>query len=160
MPVRTAPSQTRVRPPHFWLFQANPNRYRIEDSLHVEQKEEWNLNQHAKDVRLGDRVGIWICGDQAGLYAVGTVLTEPAIRADSETGIEYWTNPQDGRRPKARVTVRYDSVFLDRPLLKVYVESDPALQTLKILHFPRGTNFALTSEEWSALDAWLAELPD
>jgi hypothetical protein len=155
--VSTICRKPPARRKRHWLFQANPNKYRINESLRAEQHEEWNLNQHAKDIATGDRVGIWICGELAGLYAIGTVASSPVVKADSEAGIGYWTNPQDGRRPKPRVQVRYDRVFLDRPLLKQYIEADPALEEMQILRSPRGTNFPLSSEEWAALEAWLDE---
>jgi hypothetical protein len=145
------------RDPHTWIFQANPNRYRIEDSLQTEGEELWNLNQHATGVCAGDRVLIWISGDDAGIYAVGTVLSNPAIMADSPRGIEYWSDPADGKRAKARVRVRYDHVRLSRPLLKPYLAADPVLRDLGILRSPRGTNFAVTQAQWEALHEWLSE---
>lgn len=140
-----------------WIFQANPNRYRIEESLQTEGEELWNLNQHAAEVGVGDRVLIWICGEDAGIYAVGTILSNPAIMSDSPRGIGYWSDPIDGKRAKARVRVRYDRVLLSRPLRKAYLSADPALRNLGILRAPRGTNFAVTRAEWSALSGWLSE---
>lgn len=138
-----------------WIFQANPNRYRIHDSLRNEQVELWNLNQHIKDVSVGDRVLIWISGDEAGIYAIGTVIAPPVITADSEVGISYWLVAEEGRRAKARVEVRYDHVFLDRPLYKAYLESNPELWNMRILRLPRGTNFAVSEAEWSNIREWL-----
>lgn len=145
------------REPRTWIFQANPKRYRIEESLQAEHEELWNLNQHAAEVRAGDRVLIWISGDDAGIYAVGIVLSNPVIMSDSPRGIEYWSDPADGRRPKARVQVRYDRVLLSRPLRKVYLAADPAFRNLGILRSPRGTNFAVTTAEWLAIKEWLDE---
>src|SRR5665648_774097 len=39
-----------------WIFQANPDRYRIETSLSVEQEELWNLMQHRTEISVGDHV--------------------------------------------------------------------------------------------------------
>src|SRR4051812_24312473 len=57
-----------------WLFQANPDKYDIFETLQLGE-ELWNLRQHAREVRVGDRVLIWVCGDDAGIYAVGRVVT-------------------------------------------------------------------------------------
>ncbi len=145
------------REPRTWIFQANPHRYHIEESLQKEREELWNLNQHVADVRIGDRVLIWICGDEAGIYAVGTILSNPAIVPDSPQGVGYWSDPADGKRAKARVRVRYDRVLLARPLRKAYLTADPALRNLGILRSPRGTNFSVTQGEWSAIRGWLSE---
>src|SRR4051794_37572546 len=98
-----------------WIFQANPNKYQIFDTLGTQQTELWNLRQHAKDVRIGDRVYIWIAGEDAGIYAIGTVTTAPGLMSDTAIGIQHWTDPREGRRAIARVELRYDRVFLDRP---------------------------------------------
>ena len=149
------PQDTPTSGPRYWLFQANPRRYRIIESLRTESEEWWNLNQHADDVRVGDRVLIWISGSEAGVYAVGTVVTPPIVTPDSTTGQAYWLAPEQGKQAKPRVRVRYDRVLLDRPLLKAYLEADPNLWSLRILQFPRGTNFPVDFEEWGAIQEWL-----
>lgn len=146
-----APSATR----RTWIFQGSPDKYHLSTSLQIEREEFWNLNQHAKDVRAGDRVLIWISGSEAGIYALGTVLTDPVVRPDSSTGVGYWCNPREGLKAKARVRVRYDRLLFDCPLRKVYLQADPTLWDLSILRMPRATNFAVTEEEWQAIHAWL-----
>jgi hypothetical protein len=138
-----------------WLFQASPARYRIHDSLRREGEEWWNLNQHAGDVKVGDLVAIWVAGDEAGIYALGSVIDGPITMPDSVRGQGYWENPKDGIVQKPRVRVRYDRVLVDRPLRKVFLEADPSLWELRVIRAPRGTNFALREEEWRALLAWL-----
>ncbi len=138
-----------------WIFQANPKRYQIFESLASQAEEYWNLNQHMKDVRVGDRVLIWVSGEAAGIYAIGTILTPPVAMSDSPQGMSYWIDKESGWRRKARVRVRYDTVLLDHPLTKAYIWTDPALWRLRILSFPRGTNFPVSAEEWQALQDWL-----
>src|ERR1041385_4810517 len=97
-----------LRPARTWLFQGKPTRYRLEDSLRIESEEFWNLNQHASDVQIGDRVLIWISGPDAGIYGVGSVISDPVVRPDSSTGLSYWYDREVGLRPKPRVQVKYD----------------------------------------------------
>ena len=138
-----------------WIFQANPSRYRIEESLRIEPEEYWNLNQHWKKIKKGDRVLIWISGEQSGIYALGKIVTEPEKRPDSDKGISYWSDPRDGRKIRPRVIVRYDELFFDNPLLKLFLQYDPALWNLSVIRSPRGTNFPVTTEEWGAIQEWL-----
>ncbi len=140
-----------------WLFQANPARYRIQDSLRQQDGELWNLNQHADAVREGDRVLIWMSGPEAGVYAIGTVLGDPDLVTDSPEGQAYWTDAKDGTRARQRVPVRYDRSLLDRPLLKAYLVHDPELDGLSVIRQPRGTNFPVSDAEWSAIDRWLRD---
>ena len=149
------PEDAPISGPQCWIFQANPSRYRIHESLRKESEEWWNLNQHADDVRVGDRVLIWISGSDAGVYALGTVVAPPIVTPDSATGQAYWLEAEQGKRAKPRVRVRYDRVLIDRPLLKAYLEADPNLWSLRILQFPRGTNFPVEHEEWRVIQEWL-----
>ena len=139
-----------------WIFQANPDQYRIEDSLQFEDEELWNLRQHASEVSTGDRVLVWISGANAGIYAIGTVTTEPHERPDSATGQQYWKDELSGKKPMPRVLVRYDRV-LEKPLLKDYLRCDPVLEKMRIITMPRATNFPVSKKEWRAIEAWLNE---
>lgn len=141
--------------PRVWIFQANPTRYRIQDALQERAEDYWNLRQHAKEVHVGDRVLIWVSGDEAGIYALGTALTEPVIRADAPEAAPYWRPPDNGIRPLPRVLVRFDHTFLDQPIKKTFLLTDPVLQSLQVISFPRGTNFPVTDDQWQALQEWL-----
>ena len=137
-----------------WIFQANPAHYNIAQSLSNEGTELWNCMQHAAKIKTGDRVLIWISGKQAGIYAVGEVLTDPVGRQDTERGQGYWKSG-GGKMLRPRVQVKYHRVLLDRPLLRQLLMWDPALGNLKVLVQPRGTNFSVTPEEWTALESWI-----
>ncbi len=86
---------------------------------------------------------------------MGTVITNPISRPDSAKGIDYWITKKAGQKSKPRVLVRYEQVLLDTPLLKLFLECDPALWELKILRAPYGTNFSVNEEEWLAIKEWL-----
>jgi len=142
-----------------WIFQDNPKRYANLRMLGSQPGELWNLRQYASEVRVGDRVYIWIAGEAAGIYAVGTVLTSPEVMVDSPLGIRQWTDPREGQRMFPRVEVRFDRVMLDRPLLKQYLQTDPILRDLTILRMPRATNYPLTEPQAAAIEEWLADDP-
>lgn len=145
--------------PQAWIFQGNPRRYANLQMLATQPGEFWNLRQCAREVRVGDRVYIWIAGEEAGIYAVGTVLTSPVTMVDSALGRRQWTDPREGRLVFPRVEVRYDRVMLDRPLLKQYLRTDPILRELTILRMPRATNYPLTAAQAGAIAEWLADDP-
>ena len=147
--------QPKPAGPATWIFQANPRDYDIAASLAAERIELWNLRQHASKVKVGDRVLVWISGRESGIYAVGEVVNAPVNQPDSIVGRQYWKSA-GGHQVWPRVEVRYNRVLLDRPLYKKYLEFDAALTQLAILRQPRGTNFAVTADEWEALDSWLS----
>jgi EVE domain len=145
--------------PQAWIFQGNPRRYANLQMLTTQPGELWNLRQYAREVRVGDRVYIWLAGEAAGIYAVGTVLTSPVMMVDSPLGIRQWTDPREGRLVFPRVEVCYDRVLLDQPLLKQYLRTDPILRDLTILRMPRATNYPLTAAQAGAIEDWLADGP-
>lgn len=140
-----------------WIFQANPNIYNIYTSLAVEAEEFWNCNQHHAKIKAGDRALIWISGKKSGVYALGIVLTDPVMRPDSAKGQRYWADPQDGIKERPRVKVKYEQVFLDKPLYCDFLQCDPDLWNLSILAYSQGTNFPVKEEEWQTLEGWLDE---
>lgn len=141
-----------------WIFQANPNYYDIHQSLGVESKDLWGCVQHTEKISAGDRALIWISGKQAGIYAVGTILSNPELRPDSSIGMKYWTNPSIGQKPRPRVWVNFERVLVNNPLFKKYLLWDPKLDNLSILSNPRGTNFKVTQSEWEAIEVWLTDV--
>lgn len=152
----TTPSpESGAAGPRVWIFQANPNKYRIEEALQDRAEDYWNLRQHAGDVHAGDRILIWVSGDEAGIYALGTVVTEPVVRTDAPESAPYWRPPENGGRPRPRVLVRFDQTYLDQPIKKTFLLTDPVLQGLRVISFPRATNFPVTEEQWLALQEWL-----
>ena len=100
---------------------------------------------------------VWLSGKQAGIYALGTVVSAATDMADSPTGRAHWNDKKAGERVIPRVLVRYDHVFLDRPLLKDFIACDPELWNLEILRRPHATNFPVTDAEWRALQGWLKD---
>jgi 5-methylcytosine-specific restriction enzyme B len=140
-----------------WIFQANPKRYRILDSLRTETEELWNIRQHVEEIAPGDRVLIWLCGDDAGIYALGTVTTAAVIRPDTPEGQAYWNDKPAGKRPIARAKVRYDRKLLERPVLKAFLVNDPDLWNLSVMRQPRGTNFPVRENEWGSLQDWFVD---
>ncbi len=149
------PSSNMMNQPNTWIFQASPAKYNISTSLLVETRELWNCNQHAAKIKRGDRVLIWISGNQAGIYAVGKVVSDPVDRPDSTVGLNYWVNVLDGIESRPRVLVEYERTLLERPLLRKYLQWDPELWGLSVMKQPRGTNFTVTEAEWLAIEAWL-----
>lgn len=140
-----------------WIFQANPNLYDIHTSLNVEAEEFWNCKQHHAKIKMGDRVLIWISGKKSGVYALGTVTTDPVVRPDSVRGRSYWTDPNDGLKVHLRVKVKYEKVIVEKPLYRDFLQCDPDLWNLSIFAQPRGTNFPVREHEWQALEDWLED---
>ena len=67
-----------------WLFQANPKYYDISAAVSALPAMNWTVAQSINQIRAGDRVYIWQSGEESGILAVGTILTDPALLPDQE----------------------------------------------------------------------------
>ena len=134
----------------FWIFQADPKRYRLLEALVDADEIVWEVNQHGREIHMGDGVLIWQAGSNAGIYALAEVASEPAAETDRDP---HWAETERERMAEARPRVRLkiSQLLLDRPLLRSELRDDPALQSLSILRFAQGTNFPVSQEEWDRI---------
>jgi 5-methylcytosine-specific restriction enzyme B len=133
-----------------WIFQANPKRYDLleflaEPSTQPGMVDDWTLRQHAKDVSDGDTVLLWTAGDEAGIYATGTVVGESFMRPRHD-----W-EPEDAPPESLTIHYRLDRILLDHPVLRRDLVNDPVLKDLSIIRQSQGTNFPVTEQQWEAL---------
>lgn len=133
----------------YWLFQANPRHYRIFEAIQDLDEMPWLVTRYRQQIQPDDGVLIWIAGENAGIYAIATVLTSPEIlRPDNITDRHYWTNPSRIRTTKARTHIAFVRKLLRQPLRKHEIRFDRILQDLPVIHTPGGTNFKITEAQW------------
>lgn len=137
-----------------WIFQANPERYDILNALSDEEigdEMHWLVNQHKKDIAKGDIAMIWLSGKEAGIYALAEIVTDPQLLEEPLAEKKYWTDSEDKEGSRLRVKMKILKNMLNRPLLKEQLRNTNGLQNLSILKLPRGTNFAVTPDEWQIM---------
>jgi MoxR-like ATPase len=142
-------AQEVVREQKVWIFQANPKRYDLLDFLARPSTQpgivdEWALRQHATNVSDGDTVLLWTAGDQAGIYATGTVVGQSFMRPRQD-----W-EPEDAPPESLTIHFRLDRI-LDHPVLRRDLVNHPVLKDLSVIRQPQGTNFLVTEQQWGAL---------
>jgi rubredoxin len=141
------------RPKH-WVFQFNPAIYRWFDRIKENREtEQWLTTQHARYIREENKVAIWASGMEAGVYAIGEIVTNPRKSHLTQEQEKYWTNKEDVSkfREKYSVTIKYLKVIVDRPLLEDECSKDPVLSNMAVLTQPQGTNFPLTRKQWNRI---------
>jgi hypothetical protein len=155
------PSVTRVKPPplekeandgyeagapRYWVFQANPNYYDINASLQELRDMTWLIKQQTGKIHLGDKIFIWESGKNAGVLAVGSVTSEPAVIDELAAMAKYTCSNNLGAAKELRAQVRVDYVLPTR-IDKATVRATPALSQMTILRAPIGTNFRITRDQ-------------
>jgi len=116
-----------------WIFQARPERYKLEEKLQVDTTETWLVTRYRKEMSRGDIVFFWRAGDrqERGLYGWGRIIDDEA------TNYKGW-----GWGIKVVYSCRFENFI---PVDEI--EREGILDNNLILRMPAGTNFKVTDEE-------------
>ena len=129
-----------------WLFQGNPNYYKVIEAIRDFEQLPWTVTRYAKEMLLGEGVLIWMSGADAGIYAIATIVSPPEV-IPNPPDIGYWLDQGKlGKKPCAKI--RFTQKLLDRPLLRSELQQDPVLKDLMVIRQPNSTNFKVTAEQW------------
>jgi len=136
-----------------WIFQTNPKRYKIVEVLSDNNitEEVWETNQHEKEIKHGDYAFIWMCGKEAGIYALTKIISDPILMKDSKQAAKYWIHEFDKNNTKPRVKIEFILKFTNNPIFRKEIKEIPELNEMSIMKFASGTNFKVTLEEWKLL---------
>jgi hypothetical protein len=132
-----------------WLFQCNPDNYRILDAIHDLTEVQWIVSRYDKEIKSSDNAVIWIASGKAlakaGIYALGLIIKPPA-QLSAQPDLEYWRI----KKPitHMQVVIRFTQKLLASPILKTTIADNPILSSMSILQFRNATNFKVTESEW------------
>jgi len=140
---------TKHNQPNYWVFQCNPNVYDIVSALRGKMEARWRVAQHTKDIKVGDRVILWVTGPQAGCYALGEISgeLEYGVR-DIEDQKFYKDNSFNV--PGDRVMIKLVYNLVEHPISKSSIEGVKMLNGLNV--GLQGTNFTATEKQYKALE--------
>jgi MoxR-like ATPase len=132
----------------YWVFQGNPKLWDFEEMLSraTPFQENWTTSKYREEMSEGDTVYIWQSGEQAGIYAVARIVSEP---------YEVTNDPYGDWKTDLVV----EEVF-DEPLLRPKLKADPRTSEMEIIRQAQGSNFRLTPAEDAAIRAMLGQTPD
>lgn len=145
--------------PKHWLFQFNPSIYRWFDRIkETKEPEQWLINQYIKLILKGDLVAVWCSGKQAGVYALGQIVSIPAKNLLKSNQEKYFLNKSDIIKFQENFSayVEYNKVYIENPLLQEECKEDNILLEMQVFAKPQGTNFRLTPEQWQRIEELIA----
>lgn len=138
----------RVYHPNYWVFQASPKIYNIKDALNAGVLKKWAVNQYKNEIRIGDKVIIWLSGGDAGIYALATVSSPVHLGGDEEEETPFYINNTD-TGVELLVNLKMDYNLIKEPILKAKVLSHPGLNDIQ--QGRQGTNFKATETQYNAI---------
>ncbi|MCH7503609.1 MAG: EVE domain-containing protein, partial [Proteobacteria bacterium] len=144
-----------------WLFQGNPNQFRITEYLTDLDDILWSIRQRqfVDEVKIGDEVFIWRAAGKikaiSGVVAVGVVTDEPRIRAD-DRGRPYWIRPDSGNEYRAGIKLQARLLGKRQTVRAEWLTTDPILASHLIFRMRSQTNYTLTHTQAKRLRALCA----
>lgn len=128
-----------------WIFQAHPDKSDFFKKLSkhdIGKKDDWSVTRYQKDIRMHDRIIFWQSGQDAGVYALGEVISD----------VYTLDEPDPYTQQKQRTAVDYRLTrVLTTPIWRDELREHPVLKNLSILKTAQGTNFPVTEEQWQVL---------
>lgn len=130
---------------NYWIFQGNPKQFDFESAMKEEAVETWTVTAHKSAIKEGDKVIIWITGENAGCYALAEVTSKPYEKTSAKDD-KYWI--EENKNIEV-VDIKITHNLTDNPLLKDEIETEKELTNLKVGN--QGTNFAATEKEYRTI---------
>lgn len=140
-----------------WMFQGNPKLYDILNALsdpEIGNTIHWTVNQYKNKIRKDHLVLLWMSGEEAGIYALGRIETDPAVVSESEEEKKHWLE-SDTKPEKLKVRITILRRLINKPILRSELKIIPELSNLSILRQPTGTNFPVRGYEWEIIASLL-----
>lgn len=137
-----------------WIFQAVPKIFdtigALKDPEYVLIFDGWVVRKHKNDIKIGDTVLVYVCGNSRGIYAIAEVTSNPNFLPINPKSYKYWKN---------REWIKDNQYFgVNFKIVKNLVNSPISEQQLKdipgktifssLLKGLKGTNFCVDQSEW------------
>lgn len=131
---------------NYWLFQANPKIFRLQEALRAEVIETFAVKQHQKSVAVGDKVILWQTGKEAGIYALAEVRSVVDSMEIKQNELNYFQVVPE-RTPRVQLRIEYN--LWNRPITTEMLPETEAFQTFNA-GLPK-TNYQATKEQYEAI---------
>ncbi len=121
--------------PNYWIFQFNPKQWDIRKEWNIDTKNEWwRVTAHKDKIKTGDKVILWMTGDESGCYALCEICSE--VEFDKEEN-----------RDIVQMTVDYN--LKDNPVLKQALLKLPEFKVF--FGGKQGTNYTATKAQYNKI---------
>ncbi len=147
---------------NYWVFQANPKYYNLIGAVNELKEISWRVSRYKEMIRVGDIVYLWEAGKDAGIVAVGKIVSIHAAISTFDEEIKFIRKDETKDAPHssslgARISIEQ---VLSNRIEKQQLLNNPLLLNMQILRQPQGTNFKVTPEEALALNALIHNMPN
>lgn len=147
-------SKEGVKEKGYWIFQGNPNIYNIIEALRDGNLKTFFVKTHKDKIKSGDKVILWVTGNQSGCYALCTITSKVIKKKIDPADEKYYTDKGKEKYnteisqilPLDKVEIKIDHNLCDRPILYDSISNKQILKDLKV--GLQGTNFTANKEQY------------
>jgi hypothetical protein len=137
---------------NYWIFQGNPKFYDIIGALQNEVLTTWKVAAHKDKIKIGDKVILWLSGDNAGCYALAKVTSEVGKIEMNPDEIQYYKAEYDENED--RVSMEIEHNLADDPIL--WEENKGLTELVELKVGNQGTNFTATEQEYNTIKNFIS----
>ncbi len=131
----------------YWLFQSNPDVFRLRDALRAEALETFTITAHKHDIHKEDKIILWQSGKEAGCYGLATVTSEVGELPIGEKEKPFFKElPEE----PMRVSLKMEYNLWNKPLTWEMLRDIPVFEDFNA-GLP-GTNFIATEQQYKVLE--------
>lgn len=130
---------------NYWVFQGTPNKFDFETAIEEGVLDNFTVSSHKDKINVGDKVIIWLTGENSGCYALAEVTIAPHKTEPSKDDIHWKTDKSN----KIAAGIKITHNLYQNPILWKDINNQEAFKNLNVGY--QGTNFSATKSEFNAI---------
>lgn len=131
----------------YWIFQGNPKYYDVVGALNADVLTNWKVGAHKNIIKKGDKVILWLTGENSGCYGLGITISDVAKLEMTQEESSFYKTDYDPNED--RVGLKITHKFSSKPILWKGIKDNLILSNLKVGN--QGTNFTATKEQYDEI---------
>jgi hypothetical protein len=132
---------------NYWIFQGSPKIYDAVSALNANAVKTWTVSAHKDKIKTGDKFILWLTGNNAGCYALGSVDSEVTMMKEEDAEMSYYLSPTpQTENTRVKIVIEYNLV--DNPVLWELIKEEEVFKDFKGSN--QGTNFSATEEQYDS----------
>lgn len=138
---------------NYWIFQGNPDVYDVVRSIKDNMINTWWVKSHKEKIKVGDKVILWVTGNNSGCYALCEVTSGVYEDFDDNDQDKYYKEgylESRARVKSSRVRIKVTHDFTQNPILHEQIRSNKKVfKEFKAGN--QGTTFSATKEQYEEI---------
>ncbi|WP_262987362.1 AAA family ATPase [Flavobacterium sinopsychrotolerans] len=133
---------------NYWVFQGNPKIYNMIAALEANAIKTWTVSAHKDKIKIGDKIILWLTGQNSGCYALARVTSAVTYRKEENSEMDFYLKSTE-QVDNNRVSIEIEHNYFNNPVLWETIKNDDVFKDFK--GGSQGTNFTTIREQYETL---------